>query len=557
MRVDFGTLVNSGGGLPPGWTTGGHAPWSGVHNPTHTDEGRCYTQAFKAGTISHNQFTLLEVVKTVPAGNIVFSYWVSSEENFDGLRLWVDLNNDGSFDLATGFISGDSCILKYGRPCNGVSYPAAFPEAIAVGASSNFDCRSTYSQFGPQLDFVASSNGGSLGIPTTDRTGAAGYDTNANYTGTFGGTSSATPLAAGVAGLMLSHNPDLTQAQVRQILRDTADKVGPEPYVAGRNDRYGFGRINAFKAVTASLTIGPCGGWSPVPGGGLTPSSPEGVAFNGEPWLFVRGTNNRLYLNRLTGGSWTGWSEVPGGGLTPSSPGAVVFNNELYLFVRGTDDALYLNRWTGTSWAGWGGVPGGGRTPSSPAAAVWNNALYLFVRGTDSRIYINGLSGSAWTGWGEVPGGGFTPSRPTATVFQSTLYLVVQGTNNHIYDKSFTLAGWTGWAEVPGGGLTPSGPTAAVFTGELRYFVRGTNERIYQNRLPAGAGGTWTGWSEVSGNGLTPSELGATATASTLYLVVRGTDNGIYVNQGAACGSAALEEHTGEEVSVLPEETVP
>jgi subtilisin family serine protease len=92
-----------------------------------------------------------------------------------------------------------------------------------------------------------------LGIMTTDRTGADGYDANGNYTGIFGGTSAATPLVAGVVGLILSRNPNLTQRQVRRILKSTVDRIGPEPYDArGRNDRYGFGRINAFEAVRAA-----------------------------------------------------------------------------------------------------------------------------------------------------------------------------------------------------------------------------------------------------------------------------------------------------------------
>ena len=138
-----------------------------------------------------------------------------------------------------------------------VAYPAAHPESIAIGASSDRDYRSDYSEFGAQLAVVAPSGGGpfNFGITTTDRTGTAGYNTAAapagNYTSTFSGTSSATPLAAGVVGLMLSRNGNITEAQVRQILQSSADKVGPEPYAGGRNDRYGYGRVNAYAAVSA------------------------------------------------------------------------------------------------------------------------------------------------------------------------------------------------------------------------------------------------------------------------------------------------------------------
>ena len=112
---------------------------------------------------------------------------------------------------------------------------------------------------GPQVAFVAPSNGGplNLGIETTDRTGGAGYEGTGNYTlaagaSGFGGTSSATPLAAGIAGLILSRNPGLTRAQVLQIMQNSANKVGPQAYVSGRNDRYGFGRLNALAALQAT-----------------------------------------------------------------------------------------------------------------------------------------------------------------------------------------------------------------------------------------------------------------------------------------------------------------
>ncbi|HEY9807052.1 MAG TPA: proprotein convertase P-domain-containing protein, partial [Candidatus Obscuribacterales bacterium] len=98
---------------------------------------------------------------------------------------------------------------------------------------------------------------------TVDQLGAAGYDPG-DFTGDFGGTSSACPTVAGVAALVLSANPDLTAQEVRQILQQTADKiVDPDPdpqfgfrkgtYEAnGRSDWFGFGKVNAFRAVQAA-----------------------------------------------------------------------------------------------------------------------------------------------------------------------------------------------------------------------------------------------------------------------------------------------------------------
>jgi subtilisin family serine protease len=252
VRFPDGELVNFGStfpNLPPGWYTKGAAPWVVVQDAKHADEGLCFVHAAKAGTIIDNQSTAIGVIKDVPEeGNLIYSAWVSSEPRFDGLRFRLDLDNDGSIALRTDLQSGIPEVRRR------VDYPGRYSQAIAIGASSARDCRSNYSQFSPELDFVAPSSSGPLNLQifTTDLTGAEGFNPNGNYTPTFGGTSSATPLAAGIAGLVLSRNPNLTRKQIRQILRDTADKIGPAPYnEKGRNSRYGFGRLNANKAVKA------------------------------------------------------------------------------------------------------------------------------------------------------------------------------------------------------------------------------------------------------------------------------------------------------------------
>ncbi|MBU2602554.1 MAG: proprotein convertase P-domain-containing protein [Actinobacteria bacterium] len=131
---------------------------------------------------------------------------------------------------------------------------ALHPDVIAVSASNSHDRRSDYSNYGAQIWVSAPSSGsGGRRIVTTDRTGAAGYQSG-DYTTTngFGGTSSSTPLVAGVCALMLSANPGLTGAEVRDILRETSDGIDTTngAYdVGGHSDWYGYGRVNADRAV--------------------------------------------------------------------------------------------------------------------------------------------------------------------------------------------------------------------------------------------------------------------------------------------------------------------
>ena len=144
---------------------------------------------------------------------------------------------------------------------------ASNPDVIAVGACSDQNRRSVYSDFGRALWCVFPSNDfnnpQTRGIWTTDRLGQRGYNSgNANldhphgdYTDDFGGTSSACPGVAGVAALMLAKNPALTSIDVRNIIRDTADKIDQKNAgydASGHSLLYGYGRVNAANSVNAS-----------------------------------------------------------------------------------------------------------------------------------------------------------------------------------------------------------------------------------------------------------------------------------------------------------------
>lgn len=75
------------------------------------------------------------------------------------------------------------------------------------------------------------------------------------YTGRFGGTSAACPQVAGVAALILSVNPNLTHFEVFNILTRTSDKVGGYTYTNGRSNELGYGRLNAYRAISQAIAI--------------------------------------------------------------------------------------------------------------------------------------------------------------------------------------------------------------------------------------------------------------------------------------------------------------
>lgn len=135
---------------------------------------------------------------------------------------------------------------------------------IAVGAFDSRSRQSFYSEPGANLVITSPSNGASpaLGKTTTDRTGDAGYVAG-DYESDFGGTSSATPTAAGVVALMLEANPNLGWRDVQEILMRSAKKVNPSdtdwktpvaPDNINHNHKFGGGLVDATAAVNMAKT---------------------------------------------------------------------------------------------------------------------------------------------------------------------------------------------------------------------------------------------------------------------------------------------------------------
>jgi subtilisin family serine protease len=117
------------------------------------------------------------------------------------------------------------------------SVTANHASVTIVGATGVNGQRASLSNYGPGLDILAPG----VEVRTTNRFGGYVYST---------GTSFACPLVAGGLALIWSANPDLTPAQVEQVLFDTATDLG----ATGRDDFHGFGRANIGAAVEAAFT---------------------------------------------------------------------------------------------------------------------------------------------------------------------------------------------------------------------------------------------------------------------------------------------------------------
>ena len=113
-----------------------------------------------------------------------------------------------------------------------LGYPAAYKEVIAVSATDPYQERAGFSNFGTYVDVVAPG----VNIPSTypDRQYAA-----------LSGTSMAAPHVSGLAGLIRSLNPKLSNEDVYNMIKNSVTDLG----VQGKDIYYGYGEINVERAL--------------------------------------------------------------------------------------------------------------------------------------------------------------------------------------------------------------------------------------------------------------------------------------------------------------------
>jgi len=153
-------------------------------------------------------------------------------------------------------------------------------------------------------------------------------------------------------------------------------------------------------------------GWQKLPGS--TIHGPAATVAGSTLNIAVVGSDgSSIWHGRknLSSGAWLGWSRVSGS--TPSKPAlAAVSDAEVYLAVRGSDNRVYVNRWSETAWTGWNRIPTGS-TLNGPSITVANGELFVALQGTNGGIYwcSRSLPSGSWSSWTRMPGS--TPSSPT------------------------------------------------------------------------------------------------------------------------------------------------
>jgi len=73
-----------------------------------------------------------------------------------------------------------------------------------------------------------------------------------DYTQLFLGTSASAAIVSGVSAAVIASDATLSAEGVKQLIRNTADKIGTIPYTADRNDFHGYGRVNMNRALSVA-----------------------------------------------------------------------------------------------------------------------------------------------------------------------------------------------------------------------------------------------------------------------------------------------------------------
>lgn len=263
-----GTPIAPFGIFPPGFPGGEHGTaCAGIigancnnYGPTGVAFNATIVPVITSG-LTQGNFTIkasaIDWAWNQGACDVLNLSWKSAYSNLiqNALANAVNLGRNGL---------GSVVVASSGNDYGQVAFPGASGYTISVGATTTWDFKAVYSNFGPQLDMVAPGEY----IVTTDIPGMWGYngisgigDPNFHYT--FNGTSAAAPIVSGAVALMLEANPQLKQYQVRNILLSHCDKpnysffTDPNKPLGLWSYELGYGRLDICNFWTQDILFNP------------------------------------------------------------------------------------------------------------------------------------------------------------------------------------------------------------------------------------------------------------------------------------------------------------
>jgi thermitase len=231
------------------------------------------------------------------------------------------------------------CAMGNNGSSSNTPEPGYWHDCLSVIATDQTGARASFSNFGTKADVAAPGVAILSTMPTYPVTLTTTYGYSMNYDA-LSGTSMATPMVSGIAGLVLSRNPSLTPAQVAGIIEaSSGDGVSWVPNLA-------FGVVNALKAVSSATNSD----YSPPSPNLMSPT--EGATVSGLVTFQAAPTddttvhhvdfvqNGTRFTQVLTGASGTsgkGKTAVTSQAWTATWPSTTVFNSSITVSLFAVD----------------------------------------------------------------------------------------------------------------------------------------------------------------------------------------------------------------------------
>jgi len=187
--------------------------------------------------------------------------------------------------MVASYAAGVVIVLAAGNSSSTVGFPAGFSQGVAVSATDSLDVLAGFSNYGPEIEVTGP------GVSVLSTYGPSSYVR-------AGGTSMASPHAAGVATLIRAASPNLSAPDVREILRNTADDIGS----GGYDQNYGWGMVDSYEAVksvdTASFAL------AASPGRIFLHAEPAGSPVNDSLKIQLLGKTGSITWHASADSSW-------------------------------------------------------------------------------------------------------------------------------------------------------------------------------------------------------------------------------------------------------------
>ena len=373
---------------------------------------------------------------------------------------------------------------------NTTLYPAGYANAISVASTNSGDKHSCFSNYKDGYISVAAPGEAIYVIDINNST--TGY----NY---YSGTSLSTPHVTGLAGLILGKDPNLSNAQVRSIIENSAVDLGSP----GGDAAFGFGRIDAYRAVIGDFS-------QITPPDSLSSASDTATGYAHSRKL-VRDGTGRLHLIWHTnegslyriryatsvdnGDTWILQPDVFNSPYETYHPALAADDTYLYVAIpsrvnAGSPYQIFFTRkpLTGGTWSSPVSLMGGNYNAVRPDIYVdpTNGRLHLIASSLDDspNLYYR-ASNAQGASWGNLSQ--FNPSNSTS----DTRYASVYANGDNIYIATRTVSNLLFYtyyylytARSTNGGVTWTDQTQiswflAFTSGEYGVSLAGVGDRLY------------------------------------------------------------------------------